>query len=313
MNKLNKPRGTQDIYPPRSILYQKIQQIISRLLQRNNYQLVIFPTFESAELFTSTLGSTTDIIHKEMFIFPDRKGRSLALRPEGTAGVVRLVCENKLIQEGVELINAKGVFADYQLLKLVTEIFSELGIKDFIFSLNYLGNEETKENYKNKLKKFIGDKSIDLCKNCQERYQNNPLRILDCSVCKKKDYFPSYKEAWEEKDREHVNKLDQLLKKFNLPYDYDYNLVRGLDYYTGLVFEVSLGENKALLGGGSYGKLYQEIGDIDTPALGFAIGIDRLVNYLEASGLSSKLLANFNKIDVFFFLSVPEFYPEVLE
>src|SRR5215203_6259848 len=103
MNKLNKPRGTQDIYPPCSLLYQKIQQIISRLLQQNNYQLVIFPTFESAELFTSTLGSTTDIIHKEMFIFPDRKGRLMALRPEGTASVVRLVCENKLIQESYPL------------------------------------------------------------------------------------------------------------------------------------------------------------------------------------------------------------------
>jgi len=98
-----------------------------------------------------------------------------------------------------------------------------------------------------------------------------------------------------------------------LPYDYDYSLVRGLDYYTGLVFEVSLGENKALLGGGRYDKLYQEIGNIEVPALGFAIGIDRLVNYLETSGLSSKLLANFNRIDVFFFVSVPEFYPEVLE
>jgi len=339
---LNKPRGTQDIYPPCSLLCQKIRQIISKFLQQNNYQLIIFPTFENAELFTSSLGSTTDIIHKEMFVFPDRKGRLMALRPEGTASTVRLVCENKLIQEGyplkfyywanffryerpqkgryrefwqlgVELINARGVFADYQLLKLVVDIFYELGIKDFTFSLNYLGKEETRESYKIKLKKFIEAKDIDLCENCQERYQNNPLRILDCSNCKKKVSFPSYEEAWDKKDREYINKLDQLLKKFNLPYNYDYSLVRGLDYYTGLVFEVNLGENKAILGGGRYDKLYQEIGGIDTPALGFAIGIDRLVNYLETSGLSSKLLANFNKVDVFFFLSVPEFYPDVLD
>ncbi|CAG8437957.1 8413_t:CDS:2 [Ambispora leptoticha] len=288
MSKLNRPRGTQDIYPSSSLLYQKIQQIISKLLQKNNYQLVIFPTFENAELFTNSLGSTTDIIHKEMFTFSDRKGRLLALRPEGTASVVRMVCENKLIQEGVELINAKGVVADYQLLKLVVDIFYELGITEFTFSLNYLGDNETKENYKSELKSFIEAKDIDLCKNCQARYQNNPLRILDCSIY-------------------------QLLKKFNFPYTYDYSLVRGLDYYTGLVFEASLGENKALLGGGRYDKLYQEIGDIDVPALGFAIGIDRLINYLETSGLSSKLLENFNKIDVFFFLSVPEFYPDVLD
>jgi histidyl-tRNA synthetase len=224
MSKLNRPRGTQDIYPPRSLLYQKIQEVVSKLLQKNNYQPIVFPTFESTELFTNSLGFTTDIVHKEMFIFPDRKGRSLALRPEGTASVVRLVCENKLVQEGyplkfyywanffryerpqkgryrefwqlgVELINAKGVIADYQLLKLVADIFSDLGIKGFVFSLNYLGNSETKENYKSKLKKFIENKDIDLCENCQERYQNNPLRILDCSVCKKKASFPSYKEA----------------------------------------------------------------------------------------------------------------------
>lgn len=342
MSKLNKPRGTQDIYPPCSLLYQKICLIISKVLQKNNYQLIVFPTFENAELFTSSLGSTTDIIHKEMFVFPDRKGRLMALRPEGTASTVRLVCENKLIQEGyplkfyywanffryerpqkgrhrefwqlgVELVNAQGIFADYQLLKLVADIFYDLGIKNFSFSLNYLGNSETKENYKGELKRFIEVKDIDLCEKCQERYQNNPLRILDCSVCKKKTSFPSYKEAWGKKDREYVNKLDQLLKKFNLPYNYDYSLVRGLDYYTGLVFEVSLGENKAILGGGRYDKLYQEIGEVDVPALGFAIGIDRLVNYLGTSELSSKLLVGFNKIDVFFFLSAPEFYPDVLE
>lgn len=103
MSKLNKPRGTQDIYPPSSLLYQKIQQVISKLLRRNNYQPVFFPTFENSALFTNSLGSTTDIVHKEMFVFPDRKGRLLALRPEGTASVVRLVCENKLIQEGYPL------------------------------------------------------------------------------------------------------------------------------------------------------------------------------------------------------------------
>src|SRR5688572_23063058 len=103
MSRLNKPRGTKDIYPPSSILYQEICQIISKLLQQNNYQPIVFPTFENAELFTSSLGSTTDIVHKEMFIFSDRKGRLLALRPEGTASVVRMVCENKLIQGGYPL------------------------------------------------------------------------------------------------------------------------------------------------------------------------------------------------------------------
>ncbi|CAH1756425.1 12384_t:CDS:2 [Entrophospora sp. SA101] len=201
----NKPRGTQDIYPPRSLLYQKIHQIITKILQKNNYQPIIFPTFEYQELFTTSLGSTTDIIHKEMYAFPDRKGRELALRPEGTASTVRLVCENKLVKEGVELINGPGIMADYQILKLVADIL------------------------------------------------NN------------KDY---------------VEELNKFLDKFSLPYQYNYGLVRGLDYYTGLVFEVSFAGEKSLLGGGRYDKLYQEVGNIKVPAVGFAVGIERLLDYL---------------------------------
>ncbi|CAG8683558.1 5123_t:CDS:2, partial [Ambispora gerdemannii] len=147
----NKPRGTQDIYPPRSLIYQKIQQIITEILHKNNYQPIIFPTFEFKELFTSSLGSTTDIIHKEMYTFQDRKEREMALRPEGTASVVRLVCQNKLVREGVELVNAGGVIADCQILKLVSDILGGLGIKNFTFKLNYLGDSETKEKYKNEL------------------------------------------------------------------------------------------------------------------------------------------------------------------
>src|SRR3954468_20687676 len=172
MKLLSKPRGTQDIFPTRSLLYQKIQQIISELLRKNNYQSIIFPTFEHLELFTSSLGSATDIVHKEMFVFQDRKGREMALRPEGTASTVRLICQNKLVKEGyplkfyywanmfryerpqkgryrefwqlgVELINAPGIRADYQIIKLVSDIFHSLGIKKFVFKLNYLGGAET--------------------------------------------------------------------------------------------------------------------------------------------------------------------------
>src|SRR4051794_26762259 len=162
----NKPRGTQDFYSPRSLIYQKIQQIIIGILEKNNYQPIIFPTFEAKELFTSSLGSTTDIIHKEMYTFvdytsvdiKDKKGRELSLRPEGTASTVRLVCQNNLVREvyplklyywanmfryerpqkgryrefwqlGVELINAKGAVADYQILKLVADILHNLGVK----------------------------------------------------------------------------------------------------------------------------------------------------------------------------------------
>lgn len=341
MKLLNKPRGTQDIFSPRSLLYQKIQQIITEILWKNNYQPIIFPTFEHIELFTKSLGSTTDVVHKEMFTFQDRKKRELALRPEGTASTVRLVCENKLIKEsyplklyywanmfryerpqkgrhrefwqlGVELVNAKGIFADYQILKLVSDILHSLGITDFTFYLNYIGDADTKKNYKNLLEKFIEDKSSDLCDDCQRRSCGNILRIVDCSMCKKKFSYPPYKNAWDSQDRDYVKAIDQILDKCDFPYRYDYNLVRGLDYYTGIVFEVNIEGEKALLGGGRYDNLYQEIGNINSPAIGFAMGIERLVDYLETPGLSSKLLKNYNRVDIFFLVSILDFYLDVL-
>ncbi|CFW93128.1 Histidine--tRNA ligase [endosymbiont DhMRE of Dentiscutata heterogama] len=333
----NKPRGTQDIYPPRSLIYQKIQQIVAEILHQNNYQPIIFPTFEAKELFTTSLGSTTDIIHKEMYTFLDRKGRELALRPEGTASMVRLVCQNKLIREGyplklyywanmfryerpqqgryrefwqlgVELINADGAIADYQILNLTADILRGLRIKDFSFKLNYLGNNETKERYKKKLKDFIKNTAPDLCADCQRRNETNPLRILDCSLCKNKYQYPSYKNTWSEKDNNYINELNRILDKFNFSYQYDYHLVRGLDYYTGLVFEVDLGTEKAILGGGRYDNLYREIGGINAPAIGLAIGIERLVDYLT----EKKLLKIDNKVDIFFLAVVPESYIDIL-
>lgn len=337
----NKPRGTVDIFPPRSAIYQKIQQISSDILKKNNYQLVIFPTYEYESLFTNSLGSTTSIIYKEMFTFKDRSNRELALRPEGTASVVRLVCENKLIKEGyplkiyywanmfryerpqkgrhrefwqlgVELINAKGSFADYQILKLVSDILQELGIKKFNFCLNYLGNKDTKERYKSLLEEFIKNKTHNLCNDCQQRHLSNILRIVDCWKCKQKLSYPPYEKAWNNQDKDNVKEINDILNKVNFPYQYDFNLVRGLDYYTGIVFEVNIEEEKALLGGGRYDNLYQEIGDVNSPAIGFAIGIDRLVDYLETLPANLELLKNSNIIDIFFFLSVPDFYFEVL-
>lgn len=163
----------------------------------------------------------------------------------------------------------------------MADILTGLEIKNFIFKLNYLGDNETKEKYKKKLKSFIEQNNPDLCEICQVRYQTNPLRILDCLTCKNKSSYPSYQEVWSEEDSNYIKKLNNDLDKFDLPYQYDYFLVRGLDYYTGLIFEVSLAGEKALLGGGRYDKLYQRLGGIDAPAIGFAIGIERLVNYLE--------------------------------
>ncbi|CAG8791017.1 18778_t:CDS:2, partial [Racocetra persica] len=235
----------------------KIRQLLEATLTKNNFQPLIFPTYEYAELFNTSLGSATDIIHKEMFTFPDRKGRNLALRPEGTVGVARLILQNRLFAAGVELVNAAGVRADYQILKLVQDIFAALGINQFTCNLNYLGSKSTQEKYKLELRKFLAATTPDLCDDCRRRAEENPLRILD------------YHDYWQE--------LQQILTRFNFPYQVNHHLVRGLDYYTGLVFEIDLGEEKAVLGGGRYDQLFQQLGGIALPAAGFAIGIDRRI------------------------------------
>lgn len=336
MNFPNKPRGTQDIFSSRALAYQRIQKIITKILRNNNYQPVIFPTFEAEELFTKSLGSATDVIHKEMYIFQDRKGRELALRPEGTASVARLVLQNNLIKEGyplklfywanmfryerpqkgryrefwqlgAELVNSEGIIADYQVLKLMSDILISLGISDFTFNLNYLGNAQTKEKYKNQLKDFFKGKETELCDDCKRRHSTNPLRILDCLNCQKNFPYPSYENSWDKDDLDYINELNQILNKFNFPYQYNHRLVRGLDYYTGLVFEVDLGTEKAVLGGGRYDNLYQEIGDKNIPALGFAIGIERLVDFLE----EKKILEIKNYVDVFFFVCNSSAYLDI--
>ncbi|CAG8688271.1 16239_t:CDS:2 [Racocetra fulgida] len=256
----NRPKGTRDIYPPKSLAYQKIRQLVEMILSQNNFQPIIIPTYEYTELFNTSLGSTTDIIHKEMFNFTDRKGRNLALRPEGTQGRYR-----EFWQLGVELVNVAGVMADYQILKLIQDILER--------------DKKTQEKYKQELKKFLAQNTPNLCSDCQRRINDNPLRILDCN---------SYNDYWQQ--------LKQILETNNFPFQYDNHLVRGLDYYTGLVFEINLGAEKSLVGGGRYDRLAQELSGVNLPAIGFAVGIDRLVNYYE-----EKHLLKINKgIDIFF-------------
>lgn len=311
-SKLAKVRGTQDILPTQAIIYQQIQQVTQNILNKNGYQPVILPTYEYQELFAVSVGEATDIVQKEMFAFSDRKGRRLVLRPEGTASVVRLACQNKLVnpgyplrlyywgnmfryerpqkgryrefwQLGIELINARGIMADGELLWLIKQIIQTFNFKkDAVLHWNYLGKPEIKEKYKIMLKECLINKANELCSDCQKRYQNNPLRILDCKVCNL-EKLPSYKEVLEENDLIYLKELSEFLDQLDINHYYNEHLVRGLDYYTGIVFELLLvgdNEKSVILGGGRYDHLFQQIGGVDLPAAGLALGIDRLVNYL---------------------------------
>lgn len=306
---INRPRGTRDILYPKSFLYQKINIIASNLLNSNNYKQIIFPTYENKEIFFSSLGDSTDIIRKEMFLFNDKKGREMALRPEGTVGVVRAVCQNKLLnnnhplkmyywanmfryerpqqgryrefwQLGVEIINASGQLVDLEALFIAKSLLEELGINDISFSINYLGNEETRSRFKNFLKNALKDDLDLLCNDCSYRYSNNPLRIMDCDICNLIKSIPNYSEALSPDDVNYLNKIIEYLKKANLNYEIDQKLIRGLDYYTGIIFEVKLSnEKKTLIGGGRYDNLFNKFIDKNVPAIGFALGIDRLVEF----------------------------------
>jgi histidyl-tRNA synthetase len=170
-----------------------------------------------------------------------------------------------------------------------------------------LGGNDTKKNYIQELTKFITQNNPPLCADCQRRYQTNPLRILDCLTCQEIS-FPTYKMVWDNQSQNYVQELNHLLDQFNFPYQYDYHLVRGLDYYTGLVFEVSLTNEKALLGGGRYDHLYQKIADRQVPALGFALGIERLLDYLQ----NYQPLKIDRGVDIFFLTSLNEFYFPIL-
>lgn len=336
--KIIKPRGTQDFYPPFSNFLWELKKKIIKILEKNNYNPILFPTFEKSELFTNPLNDSI-IFNKEMFSFQDKKMRNLSLRPEGTISTARLISENKLLKEnyplkfyywanmfryerpqkdryrefwqlGVELVNSDGIIADFQILSLIYEILINLNIKYFSISLNYIGNEETKKKYENNIKNYIKNNNIfeNLCVNCKVRFFKNPLRISDCFSCKLKFKLPNYNDSWSKEDKKYVYEINSILDNHKFPYKYDYNLVRGLDYYNGLVFEVNFDENKAIIGGGRYNNLYKKIINLDAPSIGFSIGIDRLMNHL--LDLNVNLIKK-PKIDIFFFVSSFEFYEKI--
>jgi len=186
-------------------------------------------------------------------------------------------------QLGIELINAQGIMADGELLWLIKQIIQTFNLKEnAVLHWNYLGEPEIKERYKAILKKCLINKLNELCLDCQRRYQLNPLRILDCKVCEL-EKLPSYRELLTKSDLIYLEELNELLNKLEINHYYNENLVRGLDYYTGIVFELLLVENSeksVILGGGRYDSLFQRLGGVNFPAAGFALGVDRLVNYL---------------------------------
>ncbi len=312
---IRRVKGTRDILPPESRLWQAVEAEAARTFGSFGYDEIRLPVLEPTELFARGVGEGTDIVGKEMYTFTDRKGRSLTLRPEGTAGVARAYIENGLGQRphplrlfyqgpmfryekmqrgryrqfsqlGVELLGSATPEADAEVLLALQTFLGRLGFDDLVILLNNLGDPEDRERYIHQLKEELAPHRGELCRDCQRRWDENPLRILDCKVERCAQVVAAttpIAETVSGEARIHVERVRELLENLGVEVQSAPRLVRGLDYYMRTVFEVvspALGEHAVICGGGRYDRLISDLGGPAVPGVGFAIGEDRLVEVL---------------------------------
>ncbi len=315
-----KIKGTYDLLPKDTAKWQALEKTIRKVSKIYNYEEIRTPIFERTELFHRSVGEDTDIVSKETYDFVDRGKRKNTLRPEGTAPVVRSYIENKLYadkipikklyymgpmfryerpqkgryrqfaQFGAEAFGSSSPLLDAEIISYAVSVIKALKIKDVEVHLNSIGDQESKMIYKAALVAYLKDDINTLCHDCQTRYLTNPLRILDCKIDKDKALLinaPKPLDYLNQTSQNHFNKLITYLDAMEIKYVIDKNLVRGLDYYTHTVFEVNanlptLGSQNTICGGGRYNNLVASLGGPDTPAVGFAFGLERLLFALES-------------------------------
>ena len=320
---ITKPKGCYDVTGEVAKKYQRICEVVSAYAKIYNYKYIRTPLFESTELFKRGVGDTTDIVQKETYDFTDRGGRSFTLRPEGTAGVVRNFIEDKLYgnqssvvkefyigtmyryerpglgrnreftQFGVECLGSDDEMMDAEVISFSYNILKELGL-DVTVKINNLGSVEDRENYKKALVEYLTPHINDLCEDCQNRIKTNPLRILDCKVDDQSEILknaPSILDYHSKESNDRFNKILTYLDYLDIDYEVDNTLVRGLDYYDYMVYELKLNDSLALGGGGRYNHLVKNLGGPEVPAVGFACGIERIINEMNDESL--------NNIDVY--------------
>ncbi len=316
--KYNALKGVHDIFPPDIHLWQKVEQTARDIFSVYGFQELRAPIIEATDVFTRSIGETSDIVEKEMYTFNDKADRRITLRPEGTAPVVRCYVENHLYnlpspqkffysgpmfryerpqsgrfrqfyQIGAEAFGVGDPKIDAEILSMLKLFFERLGLKELNFQINSIGCDKCRPDYRKALLDFFSDRLEGLCQDCKRRYDINPLRILDCKVeacIKLKDGAPYVTDFLCGECREHFNSLQSFLNLLDVPYVINPNMVRGLDYYTRTTFEVTcehLGSQNAVAAGGRYDKLVQEFGGPPTPAIGFAAGMERLTTLLKSS------------------------------
>lgn len=313
-------RGTQDILPQDAYKWNYMEKNIRDLCGRYGYGEIRTPMFEATELFQRGIGDTTDVVTKEMYTFTDRGGRSITLRPENTASAVRAYLEHKLYgdqqvhkffyigsmfrydrpqagryrefhQFGVEVMGADSPAADAEVISLAYTLFQNLGLQDLVLHINSIGCGKCRPAYRQKLIDYFRAGKDDLCHDCQERLEKNPLRVLDCKEDGAKKLVkeaPNITDYLCEDCQKKFDAVKQYLTALGISYEVDPRLVRGLDYYTNTAFEIQytpLGAQSAICGGGRYDGLVEEVGGPHTPSVGFAVGLERLLLALEMQKL----------------------------
>ena len=327
---VNNVKGTRDIIGEEANAFNYIENLLKQICELFAYNEVRPPVMEHSELFIRGVGESSDVVRKEMYTFLDKADRSITLRPEFTAGIIRLIIQNKLLntnelpykayyvgpvfryerpqlgryrqfsQFGVEAVGNNTAEIDVETIVLAYTILTSLNLDNVSIKINTLGDEESRNNYRNALKEYFGKYLDQMCPDCHSRYELNPLRILDCKVPEDQKIVagaPKMKDFLSENALNRFDKVLKLLDAMNIPYEVDDTLVRGLDYYSETVFEFhyvsSNGNDYGAIGaGGHYDKLVKELGGPDAAGVGFSFGIDRLYSVLKDDGLLPEGLDN---------------------
>ena len=312
-------KGTQDALPKESYKWNYIESVVKDVASKFDFKEIRTPVFEKTELFQRGVGDTTDVVQKEMYTFDDKGGRSITLRPEGTAGAMRSVLEHGLFNEalpikafyntscyryekpqagrlrefhqfGVECIGAASPTADAEVILLGATVLKRLGLKNISLEINSIGCPECRAKYTQALKEYFSKYNEELCETCISRLDRNPMRILDCKspVCKKiADDAPVILDYLCDECEEHFNKVKSYLTNVGVEYTINPKIVRGLDYYTKTVFEfitTEIGSQGAVCAGGRYDGLAEELGGPNLPSLGFAMGLERVLILMDKQG-----------------------------
>jgi|688.fasta_scaffold07235_7 histidyl-tRNA synthetase len=314
----NSPRGTYDLLPSESVKWQRVENTAKDLLRKAGFHEIRTPIFEQTEIFQRAAGETSDIVNKEMYTFNDRSDRSITLRPEGTAGVVRAFLSNgmdrnpkpvklwyygpmfryersqtgryrQFTQLGVEVYGSATPEIELEVISLAWDLFQKLKIPNLTLEINSVGDQESRINYQEAMRAFLEEHQAEICPDCQNRMKTNPLRALDCKVPEDQALYkkkaPKICTYLNEACIAHQERLFFLLTSFGIPFTVNESLVRGLDYYTKTVFEIkttdkALGTQNTICAGGRYDDLVKEFGGPQTPAFGWALGMERLTSLI---------------------------------